>query len=59
MIKWCKWYCFKPSDSPEAKKVCRNPNCNNKERAEQLTKQEQERRKTSQALLEEVEKHLY
>ena len=57
MTKWCKWYCFAPNNSEEAKKICKNPNCNNKKRAEQIAKKEL--RKIFEKRLLEAEKNLY
>ena len=57
MTKWCKWYCFAPNNSEKAKKICKNPNCNNKERAEQIAKEEL--KKIFEKILLEIERSLY
>jgi len=57
MTKWCKWYCFPNATEEEKRKVCKNPNCNNKARAELL--ENLDKKAENYQKLQEVEKNLY
>ena len=57
MTKWCKWYCFPNATEEEKRKVCNNPNCNNKARAELL--ENLDKKAENYQKLQEVEKNLY